>query len=107
LETEWDGIRQYSTETQPQAVRFNAIRFALLPFQMKRLDQPANYAHQRRMTARDHDPLAELASILAGGLQRLFDRKSSRKLPVVGETPLDCQPPSGGHVRKRTKDMIA
>jgi hypothetical protein len=49
--------------------------------------------------------LGEISAILAAGLQRLFDRKSSQKLPGVAETPLDCRALSGGHVRKRTQDM--
>jgi hypothetical protein len=49
--------------------------------------------------------LDEIAIILAAGLQRLFNRKSSRISPSDTETPLDCRPPSGGHVRKRAEDL--
>jgi hypothetical protein len=49
-------------------------------------------------------PLEEVANILAIGLQRLFDRKSSRKLHGIAETPLDCRGPSEGHVGKRAED---
>jgi hypothetical protein len=49
--------------------------------------------------------LEELADILAAGLQRLSDRKSSRKMHGVAETLLDCSALSGGHVRKRTEDL--
>jgi hypothetical protein len=72
---------------------------------MKRLDGLADYAHQRRMTAQNDDPLADLAAILAAGLQRLSERKSSQKSRGVTETPLDCRPPSRGHVRKKAEDV--
>jgi hypothetical protein len=72
---------------------------------MKRLDQPARYAHQRRMTTQNHDQLSDLAAILAAGLQRLSDRKSSQKSPSAPETPLDCRALSDGHVRERIEDV--
>ena len=52
------------------------------------------------------DELAELATILAAGLQRLSDRKSSQKLRGVAETPLDCRALSEGHVRAKSEDMV-
>ena len=49
--------------------------------------------------------LEEVAAILVAGLQRLFDRKSSQKSLRAAETPLDCRPPSGGHVGTRAEDL--
>jgi hypothetical protein len=59
------------------------------------------------MTDSESSPckLDEIAAILAAGLQRHFDRKSSRISHRDTETPLDCRALSGGHVRKRTEDM--
>jgi hypothetical protein len=37
-----------------------------------------------------------LAAILAAGLLRLQSRKSSRNLPALGDTSLDCEGNSGG-----------
>jgi len=49
--------------------------------------------------------LAELATILAAGLQRLLQRKSSQISPVKSETPLDCEATSGGHVRRKFENL--
>jgi hypothetical protein len=57
------------------------------------------------MTAQHPDDLSEIAAILAAALQRLFNRKSSRKLHGSAETPLDCREPSEGHVGKRAEDI--
>jgi hypothetical protein len=48
------------------------------------------------MTTHHHDDLAELAAILAAGLLRVLERKSSQILPCEAKTPLDCEPRSGG-----------
>ena len=39
--------------------------------------------------------ITEVAAILAAGLQRLSQRKSSQISPVQSETPLDCGAVSG------------
>jgi hypothetical protein len=49
--------------------------------------------------------LGEIAAILAAGLQRLFDRKSTQKSHGVAETLLDCRALSGGHVRETSEDV--
>lgn len=51
------------------------------------------------------DTLLEISAILAAGLQRLFDRKSSQNSHCVEETPLDCRAPSERHVRQKSKDI--
>jgi hypothetical protein len=40
--------------------------------------------------------LDEITTILAAGLLRLQSRKSSRNLPVLGDSSLDCEGNSGG-----------
>jgi len=42
--------------------------------------------------------LDELAAILAGGLMRLFARKSSGKGVPIGESSLDFSPTESGHL---------
>jgi hypothetical protein len=51
------------------------------------------------------DHLTEIAAILAAGLLRLSERKSSQKSRGTAETPLDCGAVSGGHVRKKIEDV--
>jgi hypothetical protein len=51
------------------------------------------------------DPIQEAAAILAAGLQRLLERKSSQKSYRIAETPLDCRARSEGHVRKKAEDV--
>ena len=48
--------------------------------------------------------ITEVAAILAVGLQRLFERKSSQFSPVQSETPLDCEAVSRSHVPLKIKD---
>jgi hypothetical protein len=50
-------------------------------------------------------PLGEISAILAAGLLRLSERKSSQKSSRAAETPLDCGAVSGGHVRKKREDV--
>ncbi len=53
-----------------------------------------------------HEHLFELAMILAMGLQRLSERKSSQFSPVHSENTLDCEAASGGHVRPKAQEML-
>jgi hypothetical protein len=48
------------------------------------------------MTVHHHDDLAEVTAILAAGLLRVLERKSSQILPREPKTPLDCEPQPGG-----------
>lgn len=57
------------------------------------------------MTAHHHDDLAELAAILAAGLVRLLERKSSQILHHEAKTPLDCEPRSGGDAAVKSEDI--
>ena len=49
--------------------------------------------------------LPEVAGILATGLQRLWERKSSQKLRCTAETLLDCEPKRRGHVHCNAEDI--
>jgi hypothetical protein len=51
-----------------------------------------------------HEQLVELAMVLAVGLQRLYERKSSQFSPVQSENPLDCGVMSGGHACRKAQD---
>lgn len=51
------------------------------------------------------EEIAELASILATGLQRLCERKSSRLSHCKEENPLDCEAVIEGHVRQNRKEL--
>jgi len=42
--------------------------------------------------------IVEIAAILAAGLLRLSSRKSSRDLPIQGDSPLDCNGSIERHV---------
>jgi hypothetical protein len=54
---------------------------------------------------RNPKDLAEVAGILALGLLRLSDRKSSQISRREAETPLDCGAAPEGHVRKKREDV--
>jgi hypothetical protein len=58
------------------------------------------------MTSNPADHLAELAGILAVGLQRLLDRKSTHLSRSDEENPLDCRAAVEGHVRQNRKELI-
>jgi hypothetical protein len=49
--------------------------------------------------------LLELSDILAIGLQRLMDRKSSPLSHRGEENPLDCDEVVEGHVRRISKEL--
>lgn len=49
--------------------------------------------------------LVELAGILAAGLQRLLERKSSRLSRCNEENPLDCAAIIDGHVLQNGKEL--
>ena len=51
------------------------------------------------------DSLTGVADILAVGLVRVLARKSSQNFQAEAKTPLDCRPPSGGHVPQQRKDI--
>jgi hypothetical protein len=51
------------------------------------------------------EELGEIGTLFAAGLLRLLARKSSQNSPCEAKTPLDCEAPSGGHVRKRSEDL--
>jgi len=57
------------------------------------------------MTAHRHDDLAEIAALLAAGLLRLLERKSSQILPREAKTLLDCGPQSEGDVARKSEDI--
>lgn len=48
---------------------------------------------------------AEVATILAAGLQRLLARKSSQISASNEENPLDCERVFEGHVRENRKEL--
>lgn len=50
-------------------------------------------------------PLAEVAVILAVGLQRLLRRKSSHLSPSFSENPLDCGVVIEGHIQQMDKEL--
>jgi hypothetical protein len=54
---------------------------------------------------RNADNLAEVAEILAAGLQRLFDRKSSPVSARAANSSLDWEPPLGGDVVDNNEDI--
>ncbi|MET4631210.1 hypothetical protein ABIB83_008271 [Bradyrhizobium sp. I1.8.5] len=47
----------------------------------------------------------EIAAILAAGLQRVLQRKSSLISQCEVETPLDCEPEFGGDVDRKSEDI--
>jgi hypothetical protein len=49
--------------------------------------------------------LTEISAILAAGLLRLSERKSSQISRREAETPLDCGAAPEGHVRKKREDV--
>jgi hypothetical protein len=49
--------------------------------------------------------LTEIAAILAAGLLRLSERKSSQISRREAETPLDCGAAPEGHVREKREDL--
>lgn len=57
----------------------------------------------------DSDPNAcdihEVAAILAAGLLRVLDRKSSRNLARASNSLLDCAGPSGGDVARKAQEV--
>lgn len=57
------------------------------------------------MTISPHNDLAEIAGILALGLQRLNARKSSLISPANRDNPLDFEPGSHGHVQREREDI--
>ena len=62
----------------------------------------SNALHPRHMTAGDR--LDEVAEILAAGLIRLHDRKSSPLSRNVGDSSLDCPGHQSGHANALTDD---
>lgn len=73
---------------------------------MKPLDGPQSYADSGCMIEEPDTDLLEIGTILAAGLQRLFERKSSQISQRAAETLLDCKAPSGGHVRPANQDIL-
>ena len=57
------------------------------------------------MIAHDDDKLSELAAILAAGLQRLLERKSSHLSRCSEENSLDCGTVVEGHVARNCKEL--
>lgn len=57
------------------------------------------------MTTRDDDTLPELAAILAAGLLRLLERKSSQNLRGEAKSLLDCGRRPGGDVARKTQEI--
>lgn len=51
------------------------------------------------------EELAELGALLAAGLQRLLERKSSHLSRRSEENPLDCGAVIEGHVRQNGKEL--
>ncbi|MEH2550752.1 hypothetical protein V1283_007397 [Bradyrhizobium sp. AZCC 2262] len=49
--------------------------------------------------------LGEISAILAVGLQRLLQRKSSQFSPEKSETPLDCRAVSSGHIHPKDQGI--
>lgn len=49
--------------------------------------------------------VAEIGAILATGLQRLLERKSSHLSRCIEENPLDCHQVIEGHVRPNNKEL--
>jgi len=56
-------------------------------------------------SSRGSEALVEISAILAAGLLRLFERKSSQKSPTGAETLLDCGTPFEGHVQQKCEDV--
>jgi hypothetical protein len=54
---------------------------------------------------RNSDGLGEIAGILALGLLRLNDRKSSLISPEKRDNPLDLDPGPHGHVHREREDI--
>ena len=52
-----------------------------------------------------NEKVVELAEILAAGLQRLIERKSSHFSNEKQENPLDCEAVIKGHVWQDIKEM--
>ncbi|MGY2915775.1 hypothetical protein [Bradyrhizobium sp. USDA 3262] len=61
-------------------------------------------AMQSEAHHRNQEDLAELGSLLAIGLQRLLERKSSPLSHRSEENPLDCDEVVEGHVRRNSKE---
>jgi hypothetical protein len=57
------------------------------------------------MTATNQNDLPTVAAILAAGLQRLLDRKSSQISRREAKSPLDCDPLSGRHIANKSEDI--
>ncbi len=59
------------------------------------------------MTDSDPNPcdIPEVAAILAAGLLRVLDRKSSRNLAGASNSPLDCDRQSEGDVARRAQEV--
>lgn len=55
------------------------------------------------MTDSDND-IHEVAAILAAGLLRVLDRKSSRNSGTDANSPLDCAGASGGDVARKVEE---
>jgi hypothetical protein len=49
--------------------------------------------------------IAELAEILAAGLQRVLVRQSSQNLPVIGESSLHISPDQSGDAPPRSPEV--
>jgi hypothetical protein len=56
-------------------------------------------------SASAHSALDEIGSILAAGLQRLLDRKSSPVSARAANSSLDWEPPLGGDVVDTNEDI--
>jgi len=51
-----------------------------------------------------HNDLTEVGAILAAGLQRLLERKSTQKSRCKVENPLDCYTAIDGDVRQTARN---
>jgi hypothetical protein len=56
-------------------------------------------------SASAHSALDEIGSILAAGLQRLLDRKSSPISARGANSSLDCEAPAEGDVANKSEDI--
>ncbi len=57
------------------------------------------------MTVHNHEDLAEVAAILAAGLVRVLERKSSKNLHCDAKTLLDCGRECGGDGAVKSEDI--
>jgi hypothetical protein len=57
------------------------------------------------MAVNHHADLAEIAAVLAAGLLRVLERKSSQNLSREAKTLLDCGRDCGGDVGAKSEDI--